>query len=147
MTWEERIDTRMATIFASLQSALPGRVCKRSLTHYDQHASGELQSGVLMLISDSESQYRHIPRRTATEGRHSLLLIGHLQVTETATHLDVELAEMAMIEEIKSWLRAGLTGIRFELSEVRQSRQLEHPYGWIVAKITAAPMRITNNVK
>ncbi|MGR8932210.1 MAG: hypothetical protein ACU836_16390 [Gammaproteobacteria bacterium] len=147
MTWEERIDTRTATLFASLQTALPARVCKRSLMHFTQHAKGEIGQGVVMMISDSESDYSNIPRRTATEGKHSLILVGHLQVAETASHLDIELAEMAMMEEIKGWLRAGVPNMRLQLNDIRQSRQLDHPYGWIAAKFTASPMRITNNVK
>lgn len=147
MQWPERIDVRTAELFASLQAALPTRVVKRNLEHFQFHPPGELEQGVVMLISDGEGNYNNKPRRTATEGTHSLLIIAHLQVGETDTPLDVELAEMVLMEELKSWLRAGLPNYRLELDNISQSRQLEFPYGWIVAKFTAQPLRTHNAIK
>lgn len=137
--WVERIDDRMALIAASLTAALPTREVKRNLLHFDQHAPGELESGVVMLVSDGESNYSRNLGMTAKEPSHSLLVICHLKVAEDSPKLAIELAEMALLEEIKTWLRAGVEGMSFDIDSAQHSRQLEHPYGWVVIKIAAVP--------
>lgn len=137
MPWIERIDDRAAAIFASLQAALPARVVKRSLMHFQDHAAADIAAGVVMLASDGESDYSKNPGMTAKDPKHSLLLVGHLKVAETSERVAIELAEMALIEDVKTWLRAGVPGMSFELELSQHSRQLEHPYGWVVMKINA----------
>lgn len=137
----QRIDDRMAAIFSSLQSTLTARILKRGLLHFDQHEAGEIESGVVMAISDGESDYSENLGMTAKDGKHGLLIICHLKVAETSAKVAIELAEMALIEEIKSWVRAGVPGMDFEIITAQQSRQLEHPYGWVVVKINAIPPR------
>jgi len=139
MQWIERIDDRAAAIVASLTAALPARIIKRSLLPFDQHAPGELDAGVVMVVSDGESQYSQNLGMTAKSGKHAILLICHLQVAETTEPLAIELAEMALLEEIKAWLRTGVPGMSFDIDVAQHSRQLEHPYGWVVVKINAIP--------
>jgi hypothetical protein len=141
LPWIERIDDRQAAIVTSLTAALSTRVVKRSLLHYDQHEPGEIETGVVMLVSDGESQYSQNLGMTAKEGKHGQLLIGHLKVAEDSEPLAIELAEMALIEEIKSWVRSGVSGMSFEIEAAQHSRQLEHPYGWVVVKLNAIPPR------
>lgn len=141
MQWIERIDDRQAAIVASLTTALSTRIVKRSLLHYDQHEPGEIETGVVMVISGGESEYSQNLGMTAKEGKHGQLLIGHLKVAEDSAPVDIELAEMALIEEIKTWVRAGVPGMSFEIESAQHSRQLEHPYGWVVVKLNAIPPR------
>lgn len=141
MQWIERIDDRQAAIYASLVAALNTHVVKRSLLHYDQHPQGEVEIGVVMLISDGETQYSQNLGMTANEGKHGQLLIGHLKVAEDSAPVAIELAEMALLEEIKSWVRTGVSGMSFEIESAQHSRQLEHPYGWVVVKLNAIPPR------
>lgn len=137
----ERMDERMAAIVASMQSTLTGRIIKRSLLHFDAHEDGEIESGVVMAVSDGESDYSDQLGMTAKEPKHSLLIVCHLKVDETSEPVAIEIAEMALIEEIKSWVRAGVPGMDFEIEGSQHSRQLEHPYGWVVVKINAIPPR------
>jgi hypothetical protein len=139
--WIERIDDRTAAIVASMTAALASRIVKRSLLHFDGHEPGEIEAGVVMAISDGESEYSTKLGMTALEPKHGLLLVCHLKVDETSPKLAIELAEMALIEEIKSWVRAGVSGMAFEIEDTKHSRQLEHPYGWVVVKINAIPPR------
>ena len=137
----ERLDDRTAALFASMQSALTTRIIKRSLLHFDAHAAGEIEKGVVMMLSDGESQYSDKLGMTALHGKQGLLMICHLKVSETSAPLAIELAEMALIEEIKDWVRQGVSGVSFEIESAQHSRQLEHPYGWVVVKINASPPR------
>jgi hypothetical protein len=141
LPWIERIDDRQTAIVASLSAALSTRTVKRSLLHYDQHEPGEIEVGVVMVISDGESQYSQNLGMAAKEGKHAQLLICHLKVAEDSSSVAIELAEMALIEEIKSWVRAGVPGMSFEIESSQHSRQLEHPYGWVVVKLNAIPPR------
>ena len=143
MDWIERIDDRMTAIVESMQAALTTRILKRSLLHFDGHESGEIEAGVVMVVSGGESDYSNKLGMTALEPKHSLLLICHLKVAEDSAAVAIELAEMALIEEIKSWVRAGVPGMSFEIKSAQHSRQLEHPYGWVVVNINAIPPRTT----
>jgi hypothetical protein len=141
LPWVERIDNRQAAIVASLAAALSSRIVKRSLMHFNQHEPGEIEAGVVMVVSTGESEYSQNLGMTAKEGKHGQLLIGHLKVAEASEPVAIELAEMALIEEIKSWVRAGVSGMSFEIEAAQHSRQLEHPYGWVVVKLNAIPPR------
>lgn len=137
--WIDRIDDRMSAIVANLQAALPSRIIKRGLMHFANHPAGELELGIVMPISDGESDYSRNLGMVAKEPKHNILLVCHLKVAEISPALDIELAEMALIEELKQWLRKGVNGMDFEIESVQHSRQLEHPYGWVVFKIAAIP--------
>lgn len=137
----ERMDDRLDAIAAALTTALSTRVIKRSLVHYTDHADADLAAGVVTLLSAGEGGYSNGLGMTAKEGTHKLLLIGHLQLAESADGEAIEAAEIDLIEEIKAFVRSGVTGTSLRLENVIHSRQLERPYGWIVAYIDAGPPR------
>lgn len=141
--WIDRIDDRLDALYASLTATLSTRVVKRSLLHFDAHAEGEIEQGVLMLVSDGESNYSDKLGMEAKEGSHKLLLIGHLKVDETTDPSAIEAAETDLIEEVKSWVRGGVNGMSLQLQRVTQSRQLEHPYGWVLIEVAALPPNAT----
>ncbi len=137
-----RMDDRMDAVAASLKSALGTRHVKRSwLKHYDDHTPQELADGVVMLISAGESQYRDGPGMTALEGAHRMILIGHLKVPDDSQPQAVEDAELDLIEDIKGWARGAIPGVGLSVVRVEHSRQLEHPYGWVVVYLDAGPPR------
>jgi hypothetical protein len=141
MQWIERIDDRQTAIVESITAALNNRIVKRSLLHFDQHEPGEIETGVVMVVSSGESDYSQNLGMTAKEGKHGQLLVCHLKVAEESDKVAIEQAEMALIEEIKAWVRAGVSGMSFEIESAQHSRQLEHPYGWVVVKLNAIPPR------
>ena len=144
MQWIDRIDDRMAAIVASITAALPTRTVKRSLEYYDQHTAAQLTQGVVMPVSEGESEYSQNLGMTAREGKHAIFIVCHLKVAETSAKAAIEDAEMDLIEDIKTWVRAGVPGMSLQIDNAQHSKQLEHPYGWVVVKITAEPPR--NNV-
>ena len=139
----ERMDDRLDALEASLAAALPTRTIKRSLMHYTDHTDTELAAGVVMLVSGGEGDYNKGLGMVAREGVQRVLLVGHLKVAEDAAGAVVEAAELDLIEEIKAWARTNVPGMSLRLDSVQHSRQIENPYGWLVAYLDAGPPRST----
>lgn len=137
----ERMDARLDAIATSLASTLATRTIKRSLQHYTEHSAAELTAGVVTLISAGEGDYNKGLGMVAREGVQRIVLVGHLKVTEGAAGVVVEAAELDLIEEIKAWARAPRPGMSVRLDSVQHSRQLENPYGWLVAYLDIGPPR------
>lgn len=138
----ERMDDRMDAIFAALVAALPARVCKRSyFRHYTEHPEAEIVKGVAMLISNGEGDYKAARAASAgaKEGVHTFLVIGHLKADEDSEPQAIEAAELDLIEEIKDFTRIEIPGLSLRLTRTQHSRQVEHPYGWVVAFLEAGP--------
>lgn len=131
---------RMEFIDTAAQAFFTTRVVKRSLLqHYDDHAAADLASGVIMMVSRGEGEYKQGLGMTAKEGTQTVLFVCHIKVAESVAQVEVEKAEGAMIEEIKSFCRAGVTGMTLKPESFSQSQQLAHPYGWVVATLRAGP--------
>lgn len=141
INWIERMDDRMDAITASLTANLTTRIVKRGLLYFDQHTNAELLQGVVMPVSDGESDYYQVPGLTALSGKHSLLIICHVRVDDTGTTLDIEEAELDLIEDLKAWARTGIPGMDLTNLSFQHSRQLEYPYGWVVLQLQAEPNR------
>ncbi|MDD2664371.1 MAG: hypothetical protein PHD19_11525 [Dechloromonas sp.] len=124
-------------LLSGLQAALPGRLVSRSHVPLSLRPVGDLEKGVLALVSLGEGDYANYRGREAQLGRISALLIGHLIVSEQAEAIAVEQAELALAEEIKAFLRGNLpTGVSSCLADgFKQSGQLEFPRGWIVFQL------------
>jgi hypothetical protein len=145
----ERMDDRLDAIEAALRAALEpnGRIVKRSYArNYRKHGEADLLDGVVVLVADGESDYSTDLGRAARGGTMNVLLIGHVAVDQkTKTHADVEAAELDLAEEFKAFVRTGVEGMNLQLSEIRNSRQQEFPYGWVVAVLAAGPPRATTH--
>lgn len=136
----DNVLTRMDDIETAATDFFATRVIKRSLLqHYDNHDAGELEKGVIMIISRGESGYKNGLGMTAKEGTQEILFVCHIKVLETLEPVDVEKAEGALIEEIKSFLKQGVPGMSLKPERMDQSQQLAYPYGWVVAKLKAEP--------
>lgn len=136
----ERMDDRMDAIHAALVAALPTRVVKRSFfKHFSEHEEAELAAGVVMLISAGEGDYARGRGMIAREGVHKFLLIGHVKSDDDSEPKATEAAELDLIEEIKAFVRVPVPGMSLYLAQAQHSRQLEHPYGWVVANLDAGP--------
>jgi hypothetical protein len=139
----ERMDDRLDALEQALIGVLPGRMVKRSLLDYRQHANGDLNGGVVMIVSAGERGYSQALGMAAREGTQRVLLVGHLQVAQTSAPAAIEMAELDLIEELKSFVRGGVPGMSVRLDSVEHSRQTEHPYGWVLANLDLGPPRTT----
>ncbi len=136
----DNVLTRMDDIETAAKAFFVNRVVKRSLLkHYSDHAAGEIEKGVIAIISRGESEYKNGLGMTAKEGTQSILFVCHIKVDENAEPVEVEKAEGAVIEEIKSFLKQGVPGMSLKPERIDQSQQLAAPYGWVVAKLRAEP--------
>lgn len=142
----ENIKARKLAFYEALKSALTTRIIKRTLMDYRQHKTGEMKTGVVMIVGDGEGSYSQAKAMAAKEGVTYFLLVAHVEVGDSNAATmgqSVEDAEDDLIEEIKSFVKAGIPGMDLKLENVKQSRQLEAPMGWIVAKVSAGAPRST----
>lgn len=132
---------RMDAIETAALAFFTTRKVQRSLLQsFTEHAESDIAKGVIMMVSQGEGNYHNGQGMIAKEGTQNIRFICHLKVDEkTQAQVDVEKAEGALIEEIKAFVRAGVTGMTLVLSKVTQSQQLAYPYGFVVADIQAEP--------
>lgn len=126
------IGDRMAAILTALATALPARVTTRDLMDFSQRDATDLAKGIYTLISAGESGYQNLLQRQAMDGQAKMLLVAQIALAESAMPSDTEDAELTMVDEIKTFLRALPPALcRLQVTAFRQSQQLEHPYGWV----------------
>lgn len=126
------IGDRLNLIKTTLAAALPTRIVTRDLLDFAARQHSELQAGIYTLVSKSEGGYQNLNGRAAMDGAQRMFLAGQLVLTEAALPSEVEDAELAMVDEIKAFLRALPPALcRLQMTGYRQSQQMDVPYGWI----------------
>ncbi|MDP3425487.1 MAG: hypothetical protein Q8S32_17235 [Burkholderiaceae bacterium] len=123
---------RMAALQSALADAMPARVVTRKLQDFADRPKADIAAGVFTLISKGERGYQNYNGREAMDGRHSMLLVGQVELGEDADGEAVEDAEFAMIEEVKGFVRALPASLcSLTMTGFQQSGQLDAPYGWV----------------
>lgn len=135
----DHIGQRKQALMTAMEEAMATRVIVGQLKNFQEYSDEDLAKGVVQVISDAETGYSEEPGMTAREGTLSVIVVGHLRVAENTEPAAIEAAETALIEELKAFVRAGVAGATVLLDEARGSRQTEHPYGWIFARLRLAP--------
>jgi len=136
----ERIDDKLAAFETALVASLPvSRTVERGFVPYSERDEALLLNGVLNLVCDGEGSYSQARGMAAKEGSAKVILICHLRVTEAQTSADLQQAEITLAEELKTFTKTGAPGLDLVLVDLVLSRQLEHPYGWIVAFFELKP--------
>lgn len=115
--------------------ALPSRVVTRNLLNFDLRLETDLLAGVLTLVVSREGEFSNYRGREAQLGKLSVVLVGQLKVAESALPSEVEDAEFAFAEQVKTFLQGVLPVQDALLQEVRFSGQLEAPYGWFAMDV------------
>lgn len=133
------VSSALEGIRASLAAAMPGRVVSRSFRPLSQLSDPELRRGVVAVVCLEEDGYANYRGREAQLGRLKVLLVAHLRVADKAAPVEVEDAEWALAEEVKAWLAGSLPVRECLLQTLRQSGQLEAPYGWVVMELEVMP--------
>jgi len=123
----------MNALKVQLQTVAPGRVVTRDLADFASRSNDDLKKGVYTLIARSENNYANYPGRAGQLGKLSIFIVGQIKLTENAMPSAVEDAEFNMIEELKALAQSILPEIvsNLQLQSVRNSSQLETPYGWV----------------
>ncbi|MBU1692296.1 MAG: hypothetical protein KJ958_05515 [Gammaproteobacteria bacterium] len=126
------LNTLLEQIKTTLAAAQPLRVVTRSLKDFGDRPEADLVKGIFTLVSQGEGGYNNLPGREAMFGKSNTVLVGQIMVSEDSEPVAIESAELAMVEEIKGFVRALPAGIdSLQMKGFRQSGQLEHPYGWV----------------
>ncbi|MFW6077416.1 MAG: hypothetical protein ACOC71_06670 [Hyphomicrobiales bacterium] len=132
------INARYDAVLAALESHATTRVVKASFYRdIGVHTDAELAQGVVMMMLASEGGYTNNFAMQAKLGETQLRIVYHLHAGSEAEPKATRIAEGEAAEEVKAFVRAGVAGLSLELVDVQFSRQLDHPYGWIVATVRA----------
>ena len=135
----DNIADRAKAVRDAAKTFFTKRLVKRDFLHFSNHPDGEMEQGVLMIISTGEGGYKKGLGMAAKEGTQGFVFIWHLKVEDTKEKSAIEDFEFSVIEETKAFVRAGVAGMQLELEQAIHSRQREHPLGWVVAYINAGP--------
>jgi len=123
-------------ILDSLKSALaaasPDRIVTRELKDFADRDRADITKGVYTLISQGLNADEN------DEETLDVLLVGQIELTESASPSAIEEAELSMIDEIRSFARK-VSGARIVLGRFRQSAQLDAPYGFISGTLKVGP--------
>jgi len=144
MSVPQAVDTLPAMVSAlltALGNALPTRIVTRDFAPFEGLAQADLAQGVLMLVADGEAEYSEALGMRARQGTAGFVLVGYLRVEEDCAPSAIEDAELALMEEIKGFVRAGVTGLDVQLLRMQQSRQQYHPDGWVTAYLSVREPR------
>lgn len=127
------LSTRMNLIKTLLAAAYPLRVVTRDMLDFTQRDHADLEKGIWTLVSIDERDYKNYSGREGMDGVQSISLVGQLVKPEGTLGSVIEDAELAMVDEIKDFLRARPAQIiQLYMTGFRQSGQLDAPYGWVV---------------
>ena len=119
----------MNLIKTLLAAALPLRIVTRDLLDFGQR---DCTAGVYTLVSNGEGGYQNLNGREAMDGTQRILLVGQIQLGEDVAPSAIEDAELAMVDEIKAFLRARpSTIVQWYMTGCRQSQQMDAPFGWV----------------
>lgn len=124
----------------SLAAALPTRVVQRSLPPDAVDLPREqLLAGVVCLVNEGGGDFASYYGREGELGEMDLSVACFLQVAEDTEPVAIENAELAVLEELLAWCKGGPFDPAEDLTpkDWAQSKQLQHPYGWLILKLKA----------
>lgn len=126
-------------VLTQFAAAKPLRVVTRDLKDFGDRARADLLKGIFSIVSLGEDGFADYMGREADLGTVNLIIVGQIELAESAAPSAIEDAEFSMIEDLKDFCRGALaipiTGLY--LKRWRQSGQLDAPYGWISAEVEA----------
>lgn len=128
----DEINDRLEAIKVSLAAAVPHRIATRSFRDAQARKPDELKKGIYTLISNGEKGYKNFGGRRAKDGTHHMLLIGQCKVDGKADPVEIDIAEGAMAQEVKEWLRdLPMPLACLVATGMHQSAQMDYPYAWV----------------
>lgn len=131
------IGTILDNLVTAISAAAPARTVSRTMRDFAARQDAELEAGVITVLSrglsgDAPAQYLDV------------LLVGQVLVrgseddTNTQAGNLLEEQELLLLDDIECFI-LGVSGAQVRLSEVRQSLQVERPYGWVSVSLRVGP--------
>lgn len=138
------LGTRLDLIRTELAAKYPLRSVRREFLDFMNLSSTELAQGVYTILSGGESDLTNVAGYVAQDGKHSITILAQIQMPaaagEEATGLQVEEAELTMVDEIKAFCRTLSASLcLLSLKGWRQSMQTERPFGFVVFDLEYTP--------
>lgn len=127
-------DAVLEAIKTSLAAFLPSRFVQRSLVDPANAPAAKLEAGLICLVSERGGNFANYRGREGDLGTLNARLVGFVKVAEKSEALAVEQAELALLGDLLRWVNeAAVPGLDVCYpGDWAQSKQLEHPYGWLV---------------
>lgn len=136
------INARYEAVLAALKTHATSRVVKDSLYRdITIHTDSDVKQGVLMVVLAAEDGYTNDFGVQAKDGATQLLIVAHLKVDAEREPAAIRVMEGEVAEQVKAFIRAGVPGFSLALESQQFSRQLSHPYGWVVSTLRLLPSR------
>jgi hypothetical protein len=120
-------------IVASLSAAQPRRYVESSLIDPANATSEQLLAGVVSVVSEGGGNFANYRGREGDLGSMDVRLVGFVQVEEDTKPVAVQRAELALLGDLLLWVSAAaVPGLDVMYpGDWAQSKQLEHPFGWV----------------
>jgi len=129
-------------ILASLSAKLPGRKFTRSLVDPANLKKQDEAAGVVCIVNEGGGGFANYLGREGDLGELQVALVGFIRVAENTEPAAIEVAELALLHELLDWtndqgaVRAGDSVLPTDFT---QSKQLQHPHGWVLLKLAVRP--------
>lgn len=124
-------------IEASLFSTLKDRHVERGLVDPAAADHQRLLDGIVCIVGNGGGNFANYMGREGQLGRMGVVIVGFLRVEENTKPVDIERAELKLLQELLDWTTyPNNPGLNAVLPvDFRQSQQLEHPYGWVALSL------------
>lgn len=128
-------------VVASLAAALPTRKVQSSLDMPESALREDLLAGLLCVVSESGGKFANYRGREGQQGQIKVSVVGYLLVEEGTAKEAIQRAELTLLNELLAWVASPVVvGINTVTpGDWVQSKQLEHPYGWLVLELVLKP--------
>lgn len=127
---------------ASLAAKLPRRHFTRSLANPADLPDDQVRDGVVCIVNEGGGDFANYMGREGQLGHLQVSLVGFVRVDDKDPVAEIERAELQLLQELLEWtsdpgaIRAGDSVLPMDFT---QSKQLEHPYGWLLLKLDVRP--------
>lgn len=128
-------------IVASMGTAMHSRYVQRSLIDPANETAARLTAGVICIVSEGGGKFANYRGREGDLGEMNVRAVGFLQVSPSSTPADIERAELTLLGDLLTWVSTtAVPGLDVVYpGDWAQSKQLEHPYGWLALALTVKP--------
>ncbi|OGA98124.1 MAG: hypothetical protein A3E79_11750 [Burkholderiales bacterium RIFCSPHIGHO2_12_FULL_61_11] len=125
-------------IVASLAAAMPTRFVQRSLVDPANALAAQLLAGLVCVVNEGGGDFANYRGREGDLGKMDVRLVGFVKVDEGTVAADVERAELDLLGSLLLWVNTtAVPGLDVVTpGDWTQSKQLEHPYGWLALALT-----------
>lgn len=128
-------------LVASMATAMPTRTVQRGLVMPADLKREQLLAGFICVVSTRGGNFANYRGREGQLGQIKVTDVGYLAVAENTGTADIERAELALLKDLLAWVASPVV-VGFNTvtpGDWEQSKQLEHPYGWIALELVVKP--------